>query len=212
MVNFHKKGVLKTLKKIWFCITCADKISFNINNAQCQSCLTGTKDGNNYPVKGKFCHSCGIESTRITSHKPICIDCRPFDLVDNSVDDYYNLWVQKYNSMSSTKKRQISPVWDCESTEIKLGLDYYSLKECRTVDLVRIVSRTSSLNTTNIFDNEPKSNKRIMNIIRAWSQQTLLRPPTIIDQHGQHVYDGHHRILATYFLESEHIMMYERLH
>ncbi len=198
------------MKTSGYCISCSIKVDFDINDVICADCIASVKREQKNWVSGRHCHCCGREQSQISNFYPICRDCSPFDRTDNRLDEYYNLWVLKYREMSTKEKLLIAPLWNTDYTVMKFGLDYYILRENKTDELLQLLGATSDLNTSDIFDNCPKSNRKIMNVLRAWQHEDVFLPPTISLDGGKHFNDGRHRILANAFLERELMQVYEK--
>jgi hypothetical protein len=138
--------------------------------------------------------------------KPINNTGLPFDRDNNSPNDYYFKKLKEFKSLSHKEKLEIRPLWNLNNKRVTRGLDFYNLKEYKLSKLINHIV----FNASKEFDNEPKVNKGVMNILIAWKNKVAIDPPTITVDNGISIFDGNHRILAAYFMNVKSIFVYEK--
>jgi len=201
----------KDIKQVMgYCIICGKNIPQDINKPFCKTCsISYQKVVTTSRINGYYCHYCEDEKSGINNYKPLCIECRPLDRHDNSINDYYIEKVNEIRNISLTERQKIKPLWLCNEIEIRNSNKHnVILKEIRITKILGIIKLTSVLNTTDIFENEPKNNRRIMSILRAWKHGIGIMPPTINYEDSISFLDGRHRTLAAYFLGAKTIPVY----
>ena len=201
----------KTLKNLkGYCIICCKDLPLNQNMPFCSDCYSPYKNAKpSLFIKGFYCHSCGNKDKSISNCEPLCKECEPFNRDDNSIDDYYLEKINEYKSISLSELQKIKPIWTCgESLRFNDFKHKVVLKELRINEVLEIIESKGILNTTEVFSNEPKSNRRIMNILRAWKKGIPIEPPCIIYDDSIYFSDGRHRSLAAHFLGADTIMVY----
>jgi len=197
---------LNIIEKNGHCINCGNIISYDINNVFCKRCYYNISSPQFNLIKGIYCHDCGSQNSKISNYYPICLKCKPFDRNDNSIDGNY---INGLNEFNSSESKKIIPLWKYEPYTKRLDLNNkLTLKRIKTLDAIKIIENTSELKTTNIFDNTPKSNRRIMNALKAWKKGIYIPPPSILVKDPVSIYDGNHRILAAHFVQSKYISCY----
>ncbi|MDD2285511.1 MAG: hypothetical protein PHQ11_08960 [Paludibacter sp.] len=183
--------------KKFHCIICNAKIDYNINFPFCNSCYEPFKNKKiTYKIDGEFCHLCGSEKNKVSNIQPLCIYCTPFGRKDNSINVVYleklNWYKDKY------RLKQILPKWDITNKD--------KIVQFQVLELIKIISKSSNLNTEQIFENNPKDIKRIINILRLW-EFGLACPPPILEEENKTIKfrDGRHRVLSAYLVGCENI-------
>ena len=194
-----------TIQAKGHCIICGENISFNINMPFCKKCKNDHRNKRLTDwIEGSFCHSCGKNEV-ISKHYPLCDDCNPFDRYKNSIDDAYLKKLNYYKQLSINEVKKIKPLWDCDKSQI---LYRPFLSEMKMCDILNIMHSTEILNTKDVFKNEPKDNRRIMNTLNMWKTGISINPPCIVHEDSFRISDGRHRILAAFFLGAETIPVF----
>jgi hypothetical protein len=193
-----------------FCILCGKNIPLDINQPFCKKCYSHYKNLSlSSEIDGKYCHYCRRINESISNHYPQCKECRPFDRHDNSINDYYLEKIKEYRSMSLSERQKIKPHWFCNENTAPYQLKSRGiLIELRMTEVLKILESEGNLITTDVFSNEPKSNRRIMNILKAWNKGIQIEPPSISYGNSDYISDGRHRILAAHFLGAETLPVY----
>lgn len=155
-------------------------------------------------IAGVFCHSCGKLKERISTFNPTCRDCSPLEKSDD-VDDYYLDCLKKYRGYTLEERRAVKPLWDDDNETIRLGFEWYKLERISTSRLVDAL-KADNLDVTHILNNAPRDNRRVMSIVRAWEQLTLMPPIRISMDNGIEFGDGRHRTLAALFVASSYVL------
>lgn len=152
-------------------------------------------------IKGSYCHSCKKKDEVISKHYPLCKECEPFDRYKNSIDDNYLEELNEYRQMSLTELQKIKPLWCCDKNKP-------ALKELRMCDILDVIHSTEKLNTIDVFNNQPRDNRRTMNTLSMWKRGILIEPSSILHENLIRISNGRHRILAAHFLGAETIPVY----
>ena len=100
--------------------------------------------------------------------------------------------------MPLSERIKIVPRW----TEVKKQSHRRSYLPHIEVKIVDVLNQLN-LNTTDVFSNEVKDNKKTMNILKTWQKGSCVDPPSAIDKEPIVILDGRHRILAAHFLKAE---------
>lgn len=174
-------------KEQGFCICCGNLIPYNVNKVFCKKCIKN-KQVITQILEGKFCHSCKSANSRISNIEPRCRECKPFNSDDNLIDDYYIEQVNKYKSLSFSERKSIKPKWHNPNLPI-IEIDKLHLNEW-------------GFNLSNIFENEPKDVRRILNFLRAWEKGFSVEVP-LLDVKTERIRDGRHRIMALLYLQEK---------
>ncbi len=203
--------MIKTKKEIkqvmGYCIICGEDTPQNISMPFCECCFLPYKNEKlTFIVKGNYCHECGNPDKSISRNYALCRKCTPFDRDDNSVDDYYLLKVNEYRNMSSIERQEIKPFWSCETPNIYMQKGV--LKKLEITEVLKMVESTGAFNTNDVFENEPKSNRRIMNFLKEWKNGVCVYPPNIKYGDPFEFGDGRHRCLAAKFLGAKTIPVF----
>jgi hypothetical protein len=132
------------------------------------------------------------------------------DRNDNSINKEYLNIVSSYKNLSVEQKLSIKPLWTINQKIVMFGIDTFHLDKIQTSEALKILQNTSDLNTLDLFKNEPKNIRRIVNILRAWKQNITLIPPQILDNSTPKILDGHHRILASHFVQAKEIYIFKK--
>lgn len=183
--------------KDYYCIICEAKINYNINFPFCYSCYEPFKNEKiTYKINGTFCHLCGSVNNKVSNVEPRCIYCVPFDRKDNSINGVYidklNLYKDKH------RLNLIKPKWNITNKA--------KIVQFQTLQLIDIISKTSDINTEQIFENKPTDIKRIINILRLWEFGLACKPPVLEEDNKAIKFrDGRHRVLSAYMAGCENI-------
>lgn len=177
--------------KKYHCIVCNIGIIYNVNFPFCCSCFEPFKNEKiTYKIDGRFCHLCGREY-KVSRCEPLCAYCTPFDRKDNSINDVYTEKLNWYKDKH--RLNLIIPKWNIASK--------YKIVQFQTLQLIEIISKTSDINTKQVFENEPKDIKRIINILRLWEFELACYPPVLEKENKTIKFrDGRHRVLSAYII------------
>lgn len=193
-----------------YCIICGKNIPIDISMPFCNKCyspIQNTKRSTR--IDGRFCHYCKDKSESISNIEPRCRECVPLNRKDNSIDDYYLKKIDEFKNMSLIERQKITPLW---SRSKNLIPDHYknksALKEIDITEVLEILETKEKLITSDVFNNEPQSNRRVMSILRAWKHGVTIEPPTIICSDPISISDGRHRSLAAQFVGAKTIPVY----
>lgn len=161
-----------------YCIICGKIIPKDINKPFCKSCYAPYQEvAISSWISGRCCHYCRNEKEKISNHYPLCNECKPFSRHDNSINDSFLQNINEFKNMSLSDRQNIEPLWLSQESKICNNSKYnIVLHELNISEIIKIIETTSNLNTANIFENEPKDNRRIMNILRAWKQKKKYSP------------------------------------
>ncbi|MDO5664705.1 MAG: hypothetical protein Q4G63_05550 [Bacteroidia bacterium] len=183
--------------KKYHCIICSTKINYNINFPFCNSCYEPFKNKKiTHKIDGEFCHLCRSEKNKVSNIEPLCIYCTPFGRKDNSINKIY---IEKLNWYKDEHRlKQILPKWDITNND--------KIVQFQVLELLKIISKSSDLNTEQIFENKPSDIKRIINILRLWEFGLACLPPVLEEENKTiNFRDGRHRVLSAYLVGCENI-------
>lgn len=193
-----------------FCIVCKREISQNVNAPICNNCNIS------FPhrkitdwIDGDYCHICGI-STNVSNHYPRCKKCEGFDRDSDKIDDHYLTTLAKYKRLKQDELIKIEPLWACGEHKIQCIRTPKNsvLTQMEVRDIINETQLSHRFDTICVFNNEVKSNKRILNTLERWSGGLCVDPPNIVQQKELHFADGQHRILAALFLQVKSIPVF----
>jgi len=191
-----------------FCISCGGLVHWDRNNPVCNWCRKIRAK----PSRLFFCHTCGNNESEVSFSNPEGICCRSFDRHDNSINQHYLNGVARYRKLSQAERKKIKPLWDFGSKYVMFGFECYELKYLTMDYLLNIINESMGYEVENVFKNQPKNNKRIMNVIRSWERKKKTKLPKLRrTKNGLTVFDGHHRILAASYVLEKEILVYVQL-
>jgi|GEM_PF-3478745 len=202
---------IKDIKQVTgYCIMCGNNIPLDISIPFCSKCNSTYINKKRYEIfKGIYCHSCKVRDESISDCYPLCKECRLFDRDDNSIDEHYLKKINEYKNMSLIERQTIKAHWSNENDIFSYEVKHNCvLKYVKMTEVLKIIESDGRLNTKDVFSNEPKSNRRIMNALGGWKNGVTIEPPSIVFDEPIHFKDGRHRTLAYYFLGMDIIPVY----
>ena len=192
-------GNLQNKNGVGFCLVCAAKIKQNIEKPFCIDCsLKNPIRKITDRINGYYCHACK-KYGEYSNHLPYCRSCIGHDVNSDSMDDFYSESLTKYQTFD---KQLIQITWDYEkANQIVISNRNRKLESIAIEDLISMTGLRRMFNLEDIFMNDIKSNKKILNILDRWKNKLVITPPHIIFENGRCYYkDGRHRTISTYYL------------
>lgn len=200
---------MSSIDGIGYCILCGNPIRQNKDSVLCPDCITPHYDPYDTAlvINGIFCHICGTMGNY--SHRyPFCRRCEGLDREGgNKNSAVYREWLDKYKKRDSLN--YLEPLWACNGN-LNQRISYSNGFHEKMVDIMALVNATNldkRFNLNEIFENDYRSNCRILNILERWNRKLYVDPPLIIqNKNGIYYYrDGQHRTIAAYYLKAKSI-------
>lgn len=154
-----------------FCIICKIKILQNVNAPICNNCNISFLNRKITDwIDGCYCHICG-KSGNVSNHYPRCKKCEGFNRDSNEIEENYLTILTKYKQLPLVELIKIKSLWACGKHKaqcIRIPSNS-TLIQMKVRDVINKTQLSNRLNTLHVFDNEVKSNKRILNTLERWN-------------------------------------------